>query len=66
MLPPKRHFLHAAWLRFRHPITGVELDFRAPLPDELRRSLIAIAESSDMDDDPDPLSTLGFYDHRST
>src|SRR5690606_25166972 len=26
-LPAKRHFLHAAWLRFRHPETGEALDF---------------------------------------
>lgn len=61
MLPPKRHFLHAAWLRFRHPVTGVALDFRAPLPEELRRSLGAVSEEPTLLDDPDPLTTLGFY-----
>ena len=35
-----RQFLHAAELRFRHPRTGEELRFEAPLPDDLR----AVAE----------------------
>ena len=30
-----RHFLHAARLRLTHPITGKEMEFRAPLPSEL-------------------------------
>ena len=30
-----RHALHAAHLGFRHPVTGVELDFDAPLPPDL-------------------------------
>jgi 23S rRNA pseudouridine1911/1915/1917 synthase len=60
-LPPKRHFLHAAWLQFRHPITGETLDFRSPLPDDLKRSLAAVGESSALYDDPDPLETFGFY-----
>jgi 23S rRNA pseudouridine1911/1915/1917 synthase len=41
-LPPRRHFLHAAWLIFRHPISGVTLDLRAPLPEDLRASLLAL------------------------
>jgi len=60
-LPPKRHFLHAAWLRLHHPVTGTELDFRAPLPDDLKRSLAAVGETPELYDDPDPLTTLGFY-----
>ena len=31
--------LHAAELRFRHPHGGAQLDFRAPLPDDLRLPL---------------------------
>jgi 23S rRNA pseudouridine1911/1915/1917 synthase len=31
-----RQFLHAAELRFRHPRTGEDLRFQAPLPDDLR------------------------------
>jgi 23S rRNA pseudouridine1911/1915/1917 synthase len=30
-----RHFLHAAGLRFTHPATGEEVEFKAPLPPEL-------------------------------
>ncbi|MEO8945793.1 MAG: RluA family pseudouridine synthase [Gemmatimonadaceae bacterium] len=60
-LPPKRHFLHAAWLRFHHPVSGEQLDFRAPLPEDLHRSLAAIGESTELYDDPDPLTNLGFY-----
>lgn len=60
-LPQKRHFLHAAWLRFHHPTSGTMLDLRAPLPDDLRTSLAAIAESPALLDDPDPLTTFGFF-----
>ncbi len=31
-----RHALHAAGLRFKHPRTGKEMVFEAPLPDDLR------------------------------
>ena len=61
-LPPRRHFLHAAWLRFHHPVSGALLDFRSPLPDDLHRSIAAIGESPELYADPDPLTTLGFYD----
>jgi 23S rRNA pseudouridine1911/1915/1917 synthase len=61
-LPPRRHFLHAAWLRFAHPVTGTALDFRAALPDDLRRSLATVAEMPELLHDPDPLATFGFYD----
>lgn len=61
-LPPKRHFLHAAWLRFAHPETGAMLDLRSPLPPELRRSLAAVAEDPELLDAADPLTELGFYD----
>jgi 23S rRNA pseudouridine1911/1915/1917 synthase len=30
-----RHFLHAAQIRFTHPISGEEVAFEAPLPPEL-------------------------------
>src|SRR5947208_1156570 len=42
-LPPHRHFLHAAWLAFRHPVTRHVLEFRAPLPDDLTTSLAIVA-----------------------
>ena len=61
-LAPKRHFLHAAWLVFQHPITGVPMDIRSPLPDDLTHSLRAIGEGAAVAEVEDPLSALGFYD----
>lgn len=60
-LPPKRHFLHAAWLRFRHPLTGTLLDLRSPLPPDLRTSLAAIAQMPELATHPDALDVFGFY-----
>lgn len=60
-LPAKRHFLHAAWLRFAHPVTGEPMDVRSPLPPDLRRSLEAINEDA-MELGENPLETLGFFD----
>ena len=64
-LPPRRHFLHAAWLQFRHPVTGKEIDIRSPLPEDLRRALAATAQGSLPEDalagDLDPLEYFGFY-----
>ena len=60
-LPPHRHFLHAAWLRLRHPVTGAALDLRAPLPPELATSLAAAAGMPELATHPDPLDALGFY-----
>ncbi len=60
-LPPKRHFLHAAWLRFAHPETGAMLDLRSPLPPELHRSLAAVAEDPTLLQLADPLAELGFF-----
>ena len=60
-LPPKRHFLHAAWLRFAHPVTGVEIDLRSPLPEDLRAALIKVGEGDIPADTRDPLEHLGFY-----
>ena len=60
-LPPKRHFLHAAWLRLRHPVTGAPLDLRAPLPPDLVVALVAASGMPALADHPDPLAHLGFY-----
>lgn len=60
-LPPKRHFLHAAWLRFNHPVSNVAIELRSPLPPDLRTALIRVAEGSLASDTPDPLESLGFY-----
>jgi len=60
-LPPRRHFLHAAWLRFRHPVTGALVDLRSPLPPDLKRSLTAVAHAPELLDHPNPLDAFGFY-----
>jgi 23S rRNA pseudouridine1911/1915/1917 synthase len=60
-LPPKRHFLHAAWLRLHHPITGERLDLRQPLPPELATALAAAAGMPELATHPDPLDVFGFY-----
>jgi hypothetical protein len=60
-LVPRRQFLHAAWLIFAHPITGVRLDLRSPLPDDLRHVLVTMAELPDFIAHSDPLEYLGFY-----
>jgi 23S rRNA pseudouridine1911/1915/1917 synthase len=63
-LPPRRHFLHAAWLMFHHPATGDLLDLRAPLPADLHRSLLQVAGMGRMDGygheraGPSPVSPL--------
>ena len=63
-LPPKRHFLHAAWLRFRHPVTGVELELRSPLPSDLRAALAQVARDATLLTHSDPLDVFGFYRDR--
>ena len=60
-LPPKRHFLHAAWLVFQHPVTGAQIDIRSPLPDDLRIALVRVSDGAFSPDLPDPLDALGFY-----
>ena len=60
-LPARRHFLHAAWLRFRHPMSGHSMDLRAPLPEDLHRSLVAAAQDPTLQNNPDPLDHFGFY-----
>jgi 23S rRNA pseudouridine1911/1915/1917 synthase len=61
-LPPKRHFLHAAWLAFNHPVTGKALDFRSPLPGDLRHALSVVAGEHALPDDVDALTALRFYE----
>lgn len=60
-LPPRRHFLHAAWLLFRHPVTGREMELRSPLPEDLRRALQAAAGPGILPPDRDPLDAFDFY-----
>lgn len=35
----QRMFLHAGWLRFRHPVTGRTLEYSLPLPKDLRETM---------------------------
>jgi len=60
-LPPHRHFLHAAWLVFLHPITGERCDFRSELPIDLRPALALAAGDQTLIERPHPLEYLGFY-----
>ena len=60
-LQPKRHFLHAAWLVLKHPVSGELLDFRSVLPMDLRTSLVAVSGMPELETVVDPLDFLGFY-----
>jgi 23S rRNA pseudouridine1911/1915/1917 synthase len=61
-LPPKRHFLHAAWLKFNHPVTGTPLDFRSPLPGDLSHALSVVAGEWAPPPGTDALTALRFYE----
>ncbi|MEO6443880.1 MAG: RluA family pseudouridine synthase [Gemmatimonadaceae bacterium] len=65
-LAPKRHFLHAAWLRFVHPTSGVDIDLRSPLPADLRAALARVADDATLADTVDPLAAFAFYDVQET
>jgi 23S rRNA pseudouridine1911/1915/1917 synthase len=63
-LRERRHFLHAAWLVFRHPMTGAPMDLRSPLPRELSRALLTAAGEHAPAGGPgeaDLLEHFGFY-----
>jgi 23S rRNA pseudouridine1911/1915/1917 synthase len=55
-----RQALHAAWLAFRHPISGQALEFRSEWPPDLREAL-ALAGGPDLVARPDPLAYLLFF-----
>jgi len=61
-LPPKRHFLHAAWLAFNHPVTGKPLDFRSPLPEDLSHALAVMSGEHVLPAGEDPLTAFRFYE----
>lgn len=61
-LAARRHFLHAAWLVFRHPVSGATIDLRSPLPDDLHRALVVAAGPDVPLADTNPLEFFGFYD----
>ncbi len=56
-----RHFLHAAWLRLRHPSSGALIDVRSPLPPDLRESLARVASDPRILQLADPLDEFNFY-----
>jgi 23S rRNA pseudouridine1911/1915/1917 synthase len=60
-MPPKRHFLHAAWLRFRHPATGAPVELRSLLPPELVTALASAAGPDTSFGATDPLEYFGFF-----
>jgi 23S rRNA pseudouridine1911/1915/1917 synthase len=60
-LPPRRHFLHAAWLIFRHPVSGQVIDVRSPLPAELHQAIVTASGPDLSFVDADPLEYFGFY-----
>ena len=60
-MPPQRHFLHAAWLVFNHPVSGERLEFQSPLPEALRQSLLTVAELPDLIASSNPLEYFDFY-----
>jgi len=55
-----RQALHAAWLAFRHPISGLPLEFRSEWPPDLRPAL-GLAAGPDLVARPDPLAYLLFF-----
>jgi 23S rRNA pseudouridine1911/1915/1917 synthase len=58
---PPRQFLHAAWLRFSHPVTGAVVDVRSELPADLRALLGRAARDEALAKDSAPLDRLGFF-----
>ena len=60
-LPPKRHYLHAAWLRFVHPASGTLVEVRSALPPDLVRSIVTAAGPDVEFADTDPLEYFGFF-----
>jgi 23S rRNA pseudouridine1911/1915/1917 synthase len=60
-LPAQRHFLHAAWLAFVHPMTKLSMDFRSPLPEDLSRALAHAAGPDAPPPGSDALEQFGFY-----
>ena len=61
-LSARRHFLHAAWLVFRHPVTRETIDLRSPLPEDLHRALVVAAGPDVPIAETNPLEFFGFYD----
>jgi 23S rRNA pseudouridine1911/1915/1917 synthase len=49
-----RHALHACWIRFTHPMTGLKMEFESPLPRDLREFLDAQRFDAGRDSDQRP------------
>jgi 23S rRNA pseudouridine1911/1915/1917 synthase len=60
-LPTQRHFLHAAWLIFTHPMTKLSMDFRSPLPEDLSRALALAAGPDSAPAGANALEHFGFF-----
>ena len=60
-LSPRRHFLHAAWLVFQHPLSGRPIDLRSPLPEDLHHALVVAAGPDVRLVDTNPLDFFGFF-----
>ncbi|MEP7380129.1 MAG: RluA family pseudouridine synthase [Gemmatimonadota bacterium] len=60
-LAPRRHFLHAAWLRFTHPTTGALIDLRSPLPPDLREAIATVGNDASLRESVEPLDFFSFY-----
>jgi len=56
-----RQALHAALLRFDHPLTGEPLVFRSEWPDDLWDALVQAAGDPDLLARPQTLAYLGFF-----
>lgn len=57
-----RQALHAAWLQFRHPISGESLDFRAEWPADLTALLRLATDPQDAVAPTDALRYLHFFE----
>jgi len=56
-----RHALHAALLRFNHPVTGRRLTFRSEWPADLHPAMAALQLVAGQVDPPQWLTYLGFF-----
>lgn len=57
-----RQALHAAWLAFRHPVTGKDLDFRSEWPADLAPLLVNAAGRRDAVAPAEALAYLRFFE----
>ena len=60
-----RQALHAALLMFRHPATGVAMQFASEWPEDLRAALEAAAHENDSLARPNLLEYFDFFEHNA-